>query len=68
MSKILWDLILVAYALGFAVYVAITLGYLALFRLGFSSELVRGFAMITAMLMAAFVAIEFFGKKLRKAK
>jgi hypothetical protein len=39
-----------------------------LYDLGFSSEQVRDGAVITATIMAALVAIDFFGKKLRKAK
>jgi hypothetical protein len=40
----------------------------ALYDLGFSGEQVRGVSMIVAILMAALIAVDFFGKKLRKAK
>jgi hypothetical protein len=50
-----------------AAYVAITLGYVALYDLGLSGEKVRGEAMIAVILIAATVAIDFLGKKLRKA-
>lgn len=51
-----------------AAYVAITLGYVALYDLGFSGEEVRHAAMIAAILIAAMVAVDFFGKKLGKAE
>jgi hypothetical protein len=50
-----------------AAYVAITLGYVALYDLGLSGEKVRGAAMIAVILIAATVAVDFLGKKLRKA-
>ena len=50
-----------------AAYVAITLGYVALYDLGLSGEKVRGAAMIAAILITATVAVNFFDKKLRKA-
>ena len=50
-----------------AAYVAITLGYVALYDLGLSGEKVRGAAMIAAILIAATVAVDFCDKKLRKA-
>ena len=51
-----------------AAYVAIALGYVALYDLGLSGEGVRRAAMIAAILIAAMVAVDFFGKKLGKAK
>ena len=50
-----------------AAYVAITLGYVALYDLGLSGGKVRGAAMIAVILIAAMVAVDFLGKKLRKA-
>ncbi|MGO8907847.1 MAG: hypothetical protein ACLQDM_00720 [Bradyrhizobium sp.] len=44
------------------------LEYVALYYLGLSGEEVRGAAMIIAILIAAMVAVDFFGKELRKAK
>jgi hypothetical protein len=58
----------VANAVCLAACVAVTLGYVALYDLGSSGEWVRGGAIITAFLLAALLAIDFFGKKLRKAK
>jgi len=58
----------VANAVGIATCVAIALRYVALYDVGFSSEQVRGGAIVAAILMAALVAIELVGKKLRKAK
>jgi len=58
----------VANAVCMAACVAVTLGYVALYDFGLSSEQVRGGAMLAAILMAALMAIDFFGKKLRKAK
>jgi hypothetical protein len=40
----------------------------ALYDIGFSGEHVRGASMVAAILMAALVAVDFFGKKLKKAK
>lgn len=42
-----------------AAYVAITLGYVALYNFGLTGEDVRGAAMIIAVLIAAMVAIDF---------
>ena len=50
-----------------AAYVAISLGYVALYDLGLSGEKVRGTAMVAVILIAATVAVDFFGKKQRKA-
>ena len=50
-----------------AAYVAITLGYVALYDLGLSAEKVRGAAMIAVILIAATVAVDYFSKKQRKA-
>lgn len=58
----------IASAVCVAACVAITLGYVALYDLGLSREAVRSGAMIAAILIAAMIAVDFFGKKLRKAK
>jgi hypothetical protein len=61
-----FDMVTIANAACVAVYVTITLGYVALYDLGLSREAVRSGAMIAAILLAAMVAVDFFGKKLRK--
>ena len=62
-----FDVMTIAIAVCVAAYIAITLGFVALYDLGLSDEKVRGAAMIAAILIAATVAVDFFGKKLRKA-
>ncbi len=63
-----FDMVTIANAICVAAYVAIALGYVALYDLGLSREAVRSGAMIAAILIAAMLAVDFFGKKLRKAK
>jgi drug/metabolite transporter (DMT)-like permease len=62
------EMVTIANAICVAACVAIALGYVALYDLGFSREAVRSGAVIAAILIAAMVAVDFFGKKLRKAK
>jgi hypothetical protein len=40
----------------------------ALYDIGLSGEHVRGASMVAAILLAALIAVDFFGKKLKKAK
>jgi hypothetical protein len=63
-----FDIVTIASAICVAGYVAIMLRHVALFDLGWSREAVRGGAMIAAILIAALVAVDFFGRNLRKAK
>ena len=63
-----FDIATISSAVCVAGYVAIMLRYVAVFDLGFSREEVRGAAMIAAILIAALVAVDFFGKHLRKAE
>jgi hypothetical protein len=63
-----FDIVAIVVAVCVAGYVAITLRHVALYGLGLSCEEVRGAAMLAAILIAAIVAIDFFGKKLDKAK
>jgi hypothetical protein len=63
-----FDIVTIASAVCIAGYVAIMLRHVALFDLGWSREAVRGGAVIAAILIAALVAVDFFGKNLRKAK
>ena len=55
------DCVTIAAAVCIAGYVAITLGYVALYDFGLSREAVRSGATIAAILIGAAVAIEFFG-------
>ena len=57
----------IAVAVCVVAYLAITLGYVALYDFGLSGEKVRGASMIAAILIAGTVAVDFYGKKLRKA-
>ncbi len=66
--EINFNILSIAHAVCVAAYVAIALGYVALYNFGLSGEDVRGAAMSIAVLIAAMVAVDFFGKKLRKAK
>ncbi len=63
-----FDIVTIAGAVGVAAYVAVAIGYVARYDLGFSAEAIRGTAVGIAVTMAALIAIDFFGKKLRKAK
>jgi hypothetical protein len=63
-----FDVVTTASAVGVAAYVAITMGYVADYDLGFSPHEIRGTALAIAGIMAALIAIDFFGKKLGKAK
>jgi len=61
------DYITVVTAVCVAGYVAIMLDYVADVDLGFSGEQIRNAAMITAIVMAMLMVIDFLGKKLGKA-
>jgi hypothetical protein len=63
-----FDIVTISSAVCVAGYVAIMLGHVALSDLGFSREEVRSGAMIAAILIAALVAVDFFGKNPGKAK
>jgi hypothetical protein len=58
-----FDIVTIANAVCVAGYVAIMLGCVALYDFGLSVEEVRSGAMITAIPMAAWVAVDFFGQK-----
>jgi hypothetical protein len=49
-----------------AAFVALWLAYIAHYGFGLSREEIRGVAMVGAGVIAGLVAIEFFGKQLRK--
>jgi hypothetical protein len=63
-----FDMVTAANAVCVAAYLAIPLGCAALYDLGLSREAVRSGAMIAAIFLAAMLAVDFFGKRLRKAK
>jgi hypothetical protein len=60
------DVLTIVIAICVAGYVALAIDYLA--RLGFTLQEIRGAAVLIAVAMATLVGIDFFGKKLRKAK
>jgi hypothetical protein len=66
--EIRFDPLVIASATGVAAYVAVVLGYVAVHDLGLSSDLVRSAAMLAAILIAAALAIDYFGKKLDHTK
>jgi hypothetical protein len=49
-----------------SVTTALSLAYIAHYDFGFSREEIRAPALVGAGIIAALVAVEFFGKKLRK--
>ena len=53
----------IATAICVSTYAAIAMGCLAQYGLGFSVEEIRRTALATAALIAAFIAIDFLGKK-----
>jgi hypothetical protein len=57
-----------ASVVGVAVYVAIASGYVAHYHLGFFLQGTRSGAVAIAVVIAALLVIDFFGKKLGKAK
>jgi hypothetical protein len=63
-----FDMITIVHLVGVAAYAAIALDYVAHYDLGFSIQAIRGAAVITAVVIAALITIDFFGKKLGKAK
>jgi Kef-type K+ transport system membrane component KefB len=62
------DVVTTVSAVCVAAYVAIAIGYVARNHLGFSLQEIREVAVVTAVVIAALIGIDFFGKKLRKAK
>jgi len=57
------DFLTIVTAICVAAYVAIMLDHVANVDLGFSCEQIRNTAVITAIVMAMLMAIDFFGKK-----
>ena len=63
-----FDIVTIIHVTFVAAYVAIALDYVAHYRLGYSLQEIRGAAVMNAVVIAAFIAIDFFGKKLGKSK
>jgi hypothetical protein len=55
-------------SVGAAVTAALTAGYTARYDLGFSPEQIRTHAVIVAIVIGLLLAIDYYGKKLRKPK
>jgi hypothetical protein len=55
-------------AMSTATGVALSLAYIAHYDFGLSREEIRTPAVVGVVVIAVFVAVEFFGKKLRKPK
>jgi hypothetical protein len=64
-TTVAWVLIILI-ATSTASAAALTLAYVAHYGFGFSREEIRTFAVVGAAVVAVLVAVEFFGKKLRK--
>ncbi len=62
------DVVATVAAVCVAAYAALAIRYLARHYLGFSLQEIREIAVVTAVIIATLVGIDFFGKKLRKAK
>ena len=63
-----FGIVTIANAVCVAAYAAITLGYVAHYDLGFSRAEIRGGASLVAILIAALLAIDFFGNRPGKIK
>jgi cell division protein FtsW (lipid II flippase) len=63
-----FDIVTTASAVWVAAYAAIAIGYVARYDLEFSPQAIRGTAVAIAVIIAALITIDFFGKKLRRAK
>jgi hypothetical protein len=55
-----FDITTIASAVGVAAYLAIAVGYVAHYQLGFSLQEIRGAAVLIAVAMGSLVAIDFF--------
>jgi hypothetical protein len=62
------DLITIATAFGTAVYAALCLDFLAAYELGLSLQAVCRGAVLVALIIGVFIAIEFFSGKLSKGR
>jgi hypothetical protein len=62
------DFVMIAMAVCVAGYIALAVDYVAHHDLGFSSAHIREAATGTAIVVAALLAIDHFGKKLRRAR
>jgi uncharacterized transporter YbjL len=62
------DIVAIAMAVCIAAYIALAVDYVAHHDLGVPNALIRGAATGTAILVASLLAIDHFGKKLRRAR
>jgi hypothetical protein len=62
------DAVIAISAIFVAAYVAAVIDYVARYGLGIPLQEIRGAAVVVAVVIAAFIAIDFFGKKLRSDK
>lgn len=62
------DLVTVTCAICVAAYAAIAMEYVAQYGLGISLQQIRDASILLAGVIGTLIAIDFFGKKLRKAK
>jgi len=62
------DLVAIATAIGTAVYAALALNYIALEEFGLPLQLVCRGAVLAALLIGVFIAIEFLSGKLSKGR
>jgi hypothetical protein len=58
-----FDIVTTASAVCVAAYAAIAIGYVACYDLGFSPQEIRGTAVAIAVIVAALIIIDFFGKR-----
>jgi hypothetical protein len=68
MTKGKLDMLTIFSAIGVAAYAAVAIRYVARYDLGFSFEEIRGAAMVSAVVIVAPIAIDFFGGRLGKSK
>jgi hypothetical protein len=61
------DYVGIAAALGTAIYAALGLDYLALYEFGLPLQAVCNGAVLLALLIGAYIGIEFFSRKLGKS-
>ena len=64
----MFDFVGIIAALGTAVYAALGLDYLAVDEFGLSLRAVCNGALLVALFIGLYIAIEFFGRKLGKAE
>jgi hypothetical protein len=68
MERILSKIVSLLVSVCFAALAALTVGYIALYDLGFSRQEIRTQALLGAAIIAVLLATEYFEKNLRKPK